>query len=68
MHIMKTHDQEKNDEPDGIKQTDTVTDTEKDNSALKECSLCDDTLLTNEEFKSHVSGHLEEIRDIDIEY
>ena len=68
LHIMKTHDPEKNDEPDRIKQAVTVTDTEKDNSALKECSLCDDTLLTNEEFKSHVSGHLEEIRDIDIEY
>ena len=67
-HIMKTHEPEKSDEPDRIKQTDTVTNTEKDNSALKECSLCDDTLLTNEEFKSHVSGHLEEIRDIDIEY
>ena len=65
---MKTHDQEKNDELDRLKQTDTVTDAEKDKPELKECSLCDDTLLTNEEFKSHVSGHLEEIRDINIEY
>ena len=42
--------------------------TQESLSELKECSLCEDTFSTNEEFKSHVSDHLEEIKDIDIEY
>ena len=55
---------------DMLDQTDTVRDIDTNyvRSELKECSLYDDTWLTNEEFKSRVSEHLEKIRDIDMEY
>ena len=33
-----------------------------------ECSMCDDKLLTQEEYTNPVSEHLKEIREIDIEY
>ena len=35
---------------------------------MKECSLCEDKFLTHEEFKVHVTEHLVEIKDIDIDY
>ena len=35
---------------------------------VKECSLCDDQFLTQEEFRIHVTEHLEEIQNIDVEY
>lgn len=35
---------------------------------VKECSLCDDQFLTQEEFKIHITEHLEEIQNIDVEY
>ena len=37
-------------------------------SKVRECSFCEDAFVTNEEFKSHVSDHIEEIKDIDIDY
>ena len=37
-------------------------------SEEKECSLCEDTLRTNEEFKSHVSDPLEKIIIINVDY
>ena len=40
--------------------------TQESLTELKEFSLCEDTFSTNEQFKSYVSDHLEEIKDIDI--
>ena len=39
-------------------------------SALKqeECPMCKNKFLSDEDFASHMQGHLEEIRNIDIEY
>ena len=33
-----------------------------------ECSMFDDNLLTQEESTNHISEHLKEIQEIDIEY
>ena len=55
LHIAKFH-QNKNSKQD--KQGQAVKYVEQDSSKVKECSICDDTLSTNEEFKSHVSAHL----------
>ena len=33
-----------------------------------ECSMCDDKLLTQKEHTNHISEHLKEIQEIDIEY
>ena len=33
-----------------------------------ECSMCDDKLLTQEDYTNHISEHLKEIQEIDVEY
>ena len=35
---------------------------------ISECSICDDKFITEEEYTNHVKEHLEEIKDIDIEF
>ena len=35
---------------------------------VRECSLCDNKFFTHKELKTHVTEHLEEIKDIDIEH
>ena len=35
---------------------------------VSECSICEDKFQTEEEYTKHIQDHLEEIKDIDIEY
>ena len=35
---------------------------------VPECSLCDDTFNSNEEYREHINIHLIEIHDINIDY
>ena len=41
---------------------------QESSSEVRECSLCEDTFLTNNDFKSHVTDNLKEIKGIDVEY
>ena len=35
---------------------------------ISECSICDDKFLTEQEYNNHIKEHIEEIKEIDIEY
>ena len=35
---------------------------------ISECSICDDKFLTEEEYTNHIQEHLQEIKEIDVEY
>ena len=47
----------------------TENDTQNDiKTDISECSICEDKFLTEEEYTHHIQEHLEEIKDIDIEF
>ena len=64
VHISKEHEKDHSDklEYSGLgTQASHVPD-------IKNCPLCEDSFLTDEEFNIHINEHLTEIKSIDIEY
>ena len=52
---------ERKDDPDKVIQQDIEPE-------ISECSICDDKFITHAEYTKHIKDHIEEIKDIDIEY